>query len=469
MDCILAIDQGSHASRALLFDTHGTVIARHEAGVEQYEPHPGWVELSPEQVLESVRTVIAKVLPQAAGQVRCAGLAVQRSTLVAWHRHSGEALAPALSWQDTRSRELLQAYASHERAIHEISGLPLSPHYLAGKMRWLMAHNQRVSQALAEGTLVMGPLAAYLARHLLEGQPLIVDHSNAARSLLFDLAQAQWSPALTGLFGIDPRVLPACVPTLEHHGLLEGTDIPLTCLCGDQNAAIHAGGEPLQDEALINLGTGAFVLCGVGRQPPAPDHLLGGIAWSTNKERRYLLEGTVNGVGSAIHWLQRQTETDILAGLPEWLDAVRDPPLFLNSIGGLGSPYWRQDIGARFVPDTDSVARRAVAVIESIAFLVQRNLAEMQPGRLGALRVSGGLSQLDGLCQRIADLSGLPVRRHEDPEATARGLAWLAAGRPNRWRHEPPERIFNPSAERDLKQRYEGFLQLLEKETGATD
>jgi glycerol kinase len=466
MDCILAIDQGSHASRALLFDAVGNVLVRHEQPVHQREPSPGRVELAPEQILDSVRAVIGAVLQNAAGPVRCAGLAVQRSTLVAWHRDSGEPLAPALSWQDTRSRGLLRRFARHERLIHGISGLPVSPHYLAPKMRWLLEHNRDVARAHREGRLVMGPLASYLARHLVEGHPLIVDHSNAARSLLFDLAGAQWSRVLTELFGIDPAVLPACVPTLAGHGTLRGTGIPLTCLCGDQNAAIHANGEPPPDQALLNLGTGAFLLRGVGPTPPAPDHLIGGIAWSSASERRYLLEGSVNGVGSAVHWLQQQTGTDILAGLPGWLRAIDDPPLFLNSIGGLGSPYWRQGIEARFIPDTQSVARRAVAVIDSIAFLVQRNLEEMHPGDIRAIRVSGGLSRLDGLCQRIADLSTLPVHRHADPEATARGLAWLAAHRPDHRQQQPPGRTFHPEDNAGLGQRYHEFLDVLERELG---
>jgi glycerol kinase len=466
MDCILAIDQGSHASRALLFDADGGVIARHEAVVDQFEPHPGWVELAPEQVLETVRTVIGEVLPKASGPVRCAGLAVQRSTLVAWDRDSGRALAPALSWQDTRCRDLLRAFAPHERRIHGVTGLPVSPHYLAGKMRWLLDHHEAVARAHAKGALVMGPLASYLAWHLLEGHPLIADHSNAARSLLFDLGRLQWSPDLAALFRIDPDLLPACVPTLADHGVLAGTAIPLTCLCGDQNAAIHAGGEPPEDQALLNLGTGAFLLRDAGERPPAPDHLIGGIAWSTAGARRYLLEGTVNGVGSAIRWLQQQTDTDILGGLPGWLREIRDAPLFVNSIGGLGSPYWRQDVEARFIPATQSAARRAVAVIDSIAFLVRRNLEEMHPDSLRAIQVSGGLSRLDGLCQRISDLAGLPVRRHEDPEATARGVAWLAANRPAHWRRSSPGSTFCPVNNVRLKQRYGEFVDLLERDPG---
>jgi glycerol kinase len=467
MDCILAIDQGSHASRALLYDADGFVLARHEQRVDQYETHPGWVELAPEQVLASVRAVIAAVLPHATGPVSCAGLAVQRSTLVAWERNSGEALVPAISWQDSRCSDLLQRYAHHQGLIHQISGLPLSPHYLAGKMRWLLEENETVLEAAAQGQLLMGPLASYLACHLLQGRPLLADHSNAARSMLFNIGHGQWSRAMTELFHIDPAVLPDCVPTLARHGLLEGTDIPLTCLCGDQNAAIHAGGEPAANQIMLNLGTGAFLQHGAGQQPPTHERLIGGIAWSTASERRYLLEASVNGVGSALRWLQNQIQADLLRELPDWLHEIGSPPLFLNSIGGLGSPYWRQDLEPRFIPATESPSRRAVAIIESIVFLIQRNLEEMGLEGIDAIQVTGGLSPLNGLCQRIADLSGLPLHRHDDPEATARGLAWLAAGRPEHWQGKPAGRHFRPARNPALKQRYHEFIQLLEQALAA--
>ena len=466
MDCILAIDQGSHASRALLFDTDGTVLARHEERVDQYETHPGWVELAPEQVLASVRAVISEVLPHASGPVRCAGLAVQRSTLVAWDRDNGEALAPAISWQDTRCSALLQRFSHHEKLIHQISGLPLSPHYLAGKMRWMLEESEAVMEASAGGRLVMGPLSSYLTFHLLQDRPLITDHSNAARSMLFNIAHGQWSRALAELFHIDTTLLPRCVPTLAEHGRLEHTGIPLTCLCGDQNAAIHAGGEPPDNQLMLNLGTGAFILRGVGGHPPKHERLIGGVAWSTQTERHYLLEASVNGVGSGIRWLQSRVQSDILRQLPDWLLEIGSPPLFLNSIGGLGSPYWRQDIEPRFVPNTESVGRRAVALIESIAFLIQRNLLEMDLEGIEAIQVSGGLSPMNGLCQRIADLSGLPLYRHDDPEATARGLAWLAAGRPGHWQGKPAGRSFRPGRNPALKQRYGEFIRLLEEELG---
>ena len=462
MECILAIDQGSHASRALLFDMDGQVLARHEQRVDQYQLHPGWLELAPEQVLASVRTVIAEVLKQAPGPVRCAGLAAHRSTLVAWERSSGEPLAPALSWRDSRCADLLQRFSRHRHLIHQISGLPLSPGFLAGKMRWLLDMNETVAEAASRGDLCMGPLASYLAHHLLQGSPFISDHSNAAHSMLFNIQHRQWSRVMTELFQIAPAILPDCVPTLAEHGRLDGTDIPVTCLCGDQNAAIHANGDPPENELLLNLGTGAFLLQGLGTQPPDMERLIGGVAWSSSTERRYLLEAAVNGVGGALNWLQDQTREDLQRKLPDWLHEIGSPPLFLNSIDGLGSPYWRNDIEPAFIPHTESTARRAVAVVESIAFLVQRNLREMNLDDIGAIQVSGGLSPINGLCQRIADLSGLPLRRHDDPDATARGVAWLAAGRPGHWLPKAAGRTFRPAGNSGLKQRYTEFVQYLE-------
>jgi len=465
---ILVIDQGTHASRALLFDGEGRLQGQNRCPVELHRHSDIIVEQDAADILHSVRTVLAKALAQAPGPVRAAALTTQRSTLVAWDGESGRPLAPAISWQDRRSHDLLARLAGHEEEIHRISGLPLSPHYLAGKMRWLLEDNPRVVSARRTGRLRMGPLASFLAFHLLREKPVIADHSNAARSLLFDLQVRQWSHRLLHLFAIPEQVLPACRPTLDAHGLLKDGDIPLTCMCGDQNAAIYAQGEPESSTVYINIGSGAFVLRLTGPQIKRHPHMLAGIASSSTEGAQYLLEGTVNGAGAALSSLFPD-HAAVLRTLPQWLEDVVSPPVFLNAIGGLGSPWWREGFDSAFVPDGGSQAGKAVAVIESIVFMLQHNLqqlANVSDAPPSQLLVSGGLSQMAGLCQRLADLSGVRVIRHVMPEATATGAAWLAAGRPADWHFPAIERIFEPVDNPPLQRRYDMFTDELSRRLG---
>ncbi|HLB31271.1 MAG TPA: FGGY family carbohydrate kinase, partial [Gammaproteobacteria bacterium] len=391
-----------------------------------------------------------------------AGLAAQRSTLVAWDRETGEPLAPAISWQDRRAANLLQPYADRAAAIHAITGLPLSPHYLAGKIKWLLAEDDAVQSARQNGRLRVGPLASFLCANLLRGQPFLVDHSNAARSLLFDLRRLDWSNELLALFDIPRSILPDCRPTLAKYGPLIGHDIELHCVCGDQNAAIHADGIPAADTALINIGSGAFVLRSSGSLPPDHPRLLGGIALSRNDHADYLLEGTVNGAGSAVDAMRkRETEADYRRLLSQWLEEFREPPICINSIGGLGSPWWVDQAPMRFIPEDSDRAGQTVAVMEGILFMLLDNLAEMAPESIQRLRISGGLSRLDGLCQRLADLTGIPVSRTADHEATARGVAWLAHGPTRPWPQAQKPELFTPRANPALKRRYRHYRHAL--------
>ncbi len=468
MESILAIDQGSHATRALLYDMYGRRLLHLQKKIHQQRISPQCIEVDAWEVLQTVVTLIQRCTCQTDTIIRHAGLAVQRSTLVAWDTTSGHPLAPALSWQDTRCASLLKPLQSRAAQIQDISGLPLSAHYLAGKILWLLQYNADVAKASAQGRCMFGPLASFLAFHLLRKNPCIVDHSNAARSLLFNLEQRQWDSQLLQWFGIDEQQLPRCTPTLFHHGTLVDTEIPLCCLCGDQNAAMHAHGALFPERLQINLGSGGFVLQSCGTQWRSIPTMISGIAWSDEQQAEYLLEGSVNGVGNALSWLQQSTEVPLLQALPQWLEETHPSVWFLNSIGGIGAPYWQTGLPAQFIPEGAPLAARAVALVESVVFLLQKNLETLSLHGIRLIRISGGLSQLNGLCQRIADLSQRPVERSDDPEATARGLAWLAAGRPGDWRVAAVKQCFQPRENPDLHARYRQFLQVLENKLTST-
>jgi glycerol kinase len=462
MDYVLAIDQGTHASRALLFDHRGRAVASHLQHIDLKRSQANHVEQDANQILTSVTTSVQQVLQALPAGLRSrvasCGLTTQRSTVVAWQK-DGKPRSPALSWQDTRGS--LQIDRLHTRAdrIRQLSGLPLSAHYGASKLHWLC-------QSLGDTRdLHLGPLATFLLNNLTANPRSLIDHSNAQRMQLLDIQTCNWSQPLLDWFEVPLGVLPDCTAVEHDYGTLMGQGIPLTAVCGDQNAAWFGAGQPDTDSAQINIGSGAFILAAHNDSDLQPA-LLKSIASSHGQSVEYLTEGTVNGAGSALHWLQQQYGIDDLdQRLPEWLDTVTDPPLFMNTVGGLGSPWWQPELSPAFHPDNPaySPAERAVAVAESILFLLQANLDHLQRQHaVSRLRVSGGLSRVTTLCQKLANLAGLPVIRSDNREASARGVAWLAAGRPAHWQSDEGAQLFEPRFDGGLTSRYQRFIQQLQ-------
>ncbi len=465
----LAIDQGGQSTRAFVFDNHGIVVAEGVEPCAVSHPQPHWIEQDADDVVGSVAHALARISRQLGPHCRdiaAAGLASQRSSIVCWDRRNGTALSPIISWQDTRARQWLSGFTAHEGDIRRITGLQLSAHYGVSKLRWCLDHIQAVSAAHAAGTLAWGPLASFLVCRLLAERPLTVDPANAARTLLWDLHKRDWSADLLALFGLPAEVLPRCTPSRHAFGTLhlDGCEIPLGVVTGDQSAALFAFGEPRTDTGYVNIGTGAFVQRLSQHHPGDVGRLLAGVVLHDGDELTYALEGTVNGAASALRWLEQECGVqDIEATLPTWLARAGAPPLFLNGVAGLGSPYWVADFPTRFVGDGETWLK-VVAVVESIAFLLQVNIERMR--ELGSsprqLQVSGGLARLDGLCQRLADLSGLRVYRPAQCEATARGIAYLAAGRPATWRKPGRGRWFRPETNTALRQRFRTWCEAME-------
>lgn len=431
--CWLALDQGGHASRALLFDEAGrrrdgafAPVATHRDGEH--------VEHDPEELIASLRAAIADVTGRAAAEGRRiagAGLATQRSSMVCWDRVSGAALSPVISWQDRRNATWLAALADRGAWVREHTGLVLTPHYGASKMRWCLDHLAPVRAAADAGTLAMGPLASFIAFRL--AQSLVVDPANASRTQLWDPRTRDWSGELLALFGIPRAVLPRCVPSRADYGVLATAAgaVPLVVVTGDQSAVPFAFGALDAATAYVNTGTGAFVQRSLRDRLPAAPRLLASVVWSDEHATDYVLEGTVNGAGSALEWLAEREAVpvaELAARAAVAADMGADPPLFLNGVSGLGSPYWVSDFESRFVGEGGTGAR-ALAVLESVAFLLCVNLEELAPHGppFARMVLTGGLATNDVFCTRLASLAGLPVWRSDDPEATARGLAWLVA------------------------------------------
>ena len=477
----LAIDQGGHASRVMVFNVMGEVVAQAIRKVAVFRPQPDWVEQDGDALESSIREAldeVAGILGDKCKAIVAAGLATQRSNVVCWDRKTGKVLSPVISWQDRRAYQWMRQFDKYARRIRTITGLLPTAHYGVSKLVWCLENLPEVRNAHSKEVLAWGPLSSFLLFRLLSEQPMLVDPANASRTLLWDMKQCGWSEELLTLFGITSDNLPESVPSRYNFGSLDVGEfkVPLTVSTGDQSAALFAFGKPGVGVANINIGTGAFlqsVFDDIG-EPPSESHdrLLRSVVWSDSNNSIVVSEATVNGAGSAVQLVENDlgiSSSTVQESLPDWLASEKNIPLYLNGVSGLGAPFWVPDFVSRFVGESEP-SGKIVAVIESIVFLLQVNLEEMQANKikLHQIIVAGGLSVLDGLCQRLADLSGLPVSRPRQFESTSKGLAFLISGRGQPWQAEEANNLksdsFKPVSNETLAQRYRSWRKELDKE-----
>jgi len=475
-DLTLVLDQGSHASRMAIFSPQGELLRLESIEVSTQQPQSDYFEQNADEIIQSLQTLLQRLDPERILNIKSCGLCTQRSTVVAWHKQTGEALSPAISWRDLRAQPLINSLEAHATDCQHITGLPLSAHYSAGKIHWLLHNSPMVKQACNEQQLCIAPLASFLLFHLLEECPFVIDHSNAQRSQLFDIQSLDWSEQMLSLFNINRQLLPQCKPVIHPYGHLKTTGIPLTAACGDQNAVIHAYPELDNNSTLVNVGTGAFVLSRHAEKTGASgqgEKLLRSIVYSRDNAAECVTEGTVNGAGAALDQaLENDPCNDIFNQLPKWLNEITEPPIYINTIAGLGSPWWCSGGNAQYInANTSGQSGRYVAIIESIAFLIFKNLEQLEsPERKQVaelLFISGGLSRLDGLCQKLADLSQLRIMRFVDAQASARGCALLARrltkNTSTHWTSLNVSHIFEPANNVQLHNRYHQFVGELHK------
>lgn len=465
----LALDQGGHASRAVVFDHWGNVVTSHTVPISTHHPAPGYVEHEAHEVLQSLRAALeqtAQALGKHTARLVAAGLATQRSSVLCWQRGSGSPLTPILSWQDTRGARYLESVCADSHALtqlHARTGLYPSAHQGASKLRWLLDHYPELHP---QSDLAYGPLASFLAQQLTHAPQPCSEPSTGARSLLYNLQQRSWDAELAALWRLPLAPLPRCVPSHHNFGHISLGDhrVPLVLAMGDQAAAVHAHGVPAADTAYINIGTGAFILWPMLHSLTTPQKLLTSVLRQETEGTLHLaLEATINGAGSAVDWLgELLPPREVVAHADHWLQTIHAPPLFLNGIAGLGSPYWRSDFSSRFIGEAAPEAL-CVGVLESIVFLLYANIEYAATHGVSArsLLVSGGWSRLDGLCQRLADMAQHPVTRHSDCEATARGLAVLLAAPHSCSWTSPRAATFLPTSNPALRARYQLWRSLM--------
>ncbi len=462
---LLILDQGTHASRGLLISPSGEILYSRWQKISLTRSTPPRVEQNAEEILASIRSVVRECVDWASRHmlyISAVGLATQRSTVVAWDKITNLPLAPAISWQDTRTATWLATLKVDPKEIRARTGLPLSPHYGASKMHWLLENEPEVRNAADHHRLMMGPLASFLLSNITQGHPQLADHSNASRTLLWNLQTRDWDPWLAHLFDIDLEWLPESVPIQSYFGVLENTDIPINLVNGDQSAAMFGHGSINDTTAVINMGTGAFIVLPTGNSPKPHPHLLSGIVSSDSQHACYCLEATVNGAGAALEWIQKRFAITDIHSL-DWA-AIDNPPVIVNTIGGLGSPWWIADVNSPIDCATMDAATCVAAVMESIVFMLTANLRELQSTGhpIEEIKMGGGLSRSDELCQRLADLTDLRVYRSAETEITALGTARLIAGNTGHFA-APTLDDFENEKNHALEARYQKSMRLISK------
>ena len=464
---VLALDQGTTGSTALLLDDRGHVIAHGLAELEQHFPKPGWVEHDGEQIWRSALVAARQALERSripTGAIAAIGITNQRETAMLWERASSRPAGRAIVWQDRRTAERCEALKRRglEPMIRRRTGLRLDPYFSATKLEWMLRHGAKT--AARRGRLAFGTVDSWLLWKLTGGAAHATDPTNASRTLLFDIGRGRWDESLCRLFGVPASLLPQVSPSSGVFGRTRGVPglpdgIPIAGIAGDQQAALFGQGCVRAGQSKNTYGTGCFLLLHTGdRRLTSRAGLLTTIACGPRGEMAYALEGSVFVAGAAIQWLRdglgilsRASDSEALARSVEDSGGV----VLVPALVGLGAPYWRSDVrGAVFgLTRGTTRAHLARAALESLAFQTRDlcdAMAKDARRRIAVLRVDGGASANDFLMQLQADLLGVTVERPAVVETTALGAGLLAGLGVGLWspaeaaKARRIERVFRP-------------------------
>ena len=444
MTYVLALDQGTTSSRAILFNQDGAIAAVAQKEFTQFYPQQGWVEHDPTEILTSQMACAVEALGKVGARPRdlaSIGITNQRETVIVWDRATGKPVHPAIVWQDRRTAAFcsdLEKSGAGDN-ISNRTGLVIDPYFSATKVRWILDNVAGARARADRGELAFGTVDSWLIWHLTSGHRHVTDVTNASRTLLFNVVEGKWDPELLRIFGIPASLLPEVVWSSERVGEVTTSlglaGVPIAGIAGDQQAALFGQLCWSPGEAKNTYGTGCFLLQNIGTQFQRSKHkLITTIAASSQKRLEYAFEGSVFIGGAVVQWLRdslrligSSAEVEALAaGEPDTGGVV-----FVPAFVGLGAPHWDPHAGGLLIGlrrDTrpGHIAR---AALESIAFQVADVLHAVQSettSPLGALRVDGGAAVNDLLMQFQADILGVPVVRPRVTETTALGAAYLA-------------------------------------------
>lgn len=441
---ILALDQGTTSTRAIVFDLDGRAQAMSQIELPQSYPAPGWVEHDAEEIWRASVQVCREAIDQVGGPSRIGALGVtnQRETVVVWDRSTGRPIAPAIVWQDRRTAETCETLRARglEPRVQALTGLVLDPYFSAAKIAWLLDKVDGARERARRGALAAGTIDAFLIWRLTGGRRFVTDATNASRTALMDLASLSWSDELGELFRVPLEILPEIQTSAGDFGQSEaalfGRPIPIAGAAGDQQAALVGHGALAKGDVKVTFGTGAFLMAVVGDRPRASRHrLLSTLGVCAGQGRAYAMEGSIFSAGSAVQWLARglgvvgqSREAEALArSLPD-----NGGVYLVPGFTGLGAPWWSAKArGAVFGLTRDTgPAHLARAALEAVAYqtldLLEALAADGCPPP-ARLRVDGGVTANAFVMQHLADICGLPVERPANQEVTALGAARLAA------------------------------------------
>jgi len=442
MKYILALDQGTTSSRAIVFDHAGTIVAVAQKEFRQIFPKPGWVEHDPRDIWSSQAGVAAEALTKAglaAADVAAIGITNQRETTLVWDRITGEPVCNAIVWQDRRTAPICDRLKARklDRVIKRKTGLVVDAYFSGTKLQWILENVKGAKARARAGELCFGTVDTWLVWNLTGGRVHVTDASNASRTMLFDIGKGDWDDELLKLFGVPRSVLPEVRSSSEVYGETDllGKPIPIAGIAGDQQAALFGQACTKPGMAKNTYGTGCFMLMNTGtKRIASKNNLLTTVAWRIGNRTEYALEGSIFIAGAVVQWLRDGLEFFRSAPEIEALARTVDDSggvYLVPAFAGLGAPHWDQYARGTIVGLTRGTTKAHIAraALEAIALQTMDVLRAMQGDagiKLRQLRVDGGASANNLLMQLQADLLGVPVVRPRVSETTALGAAYLA-------------------------------------------
>lgn len=490
MSYILAFDQGTSSSRSILFDSTGKVVASAQEEFTQYYPQDGWVEHDAEEIWSTQLNTARKVLELAAidlSEIQAIGITNQRETLVVWNKETGQLIHKAIVWQDRRTKEFIDSLqeAGHEEMVQKKTGLILDPYFSASKLRWILDNDSHARELAEAGALCAGTVDSWLIYKLTGGREFVTDHTNASRTLLFNIHELDWDEELLELFEVPRSILPQVQASASHFGNCHrevfGREIPILGVAGDQQAALFGQNCLSPGMGKNTYGTGCFLLMNTGEQAVTSScRLLTTIACSVEGEAiNYALEGSVFIAGAAINWLR-----DGLGIIKEAAEITRVAASvedagglhFVPALVGLGAPYWNSTARGMLTGIQRNTNRGHVcrAVLEGVAWSVADVIQAMEKDSgyaISKLRVDGGAAASDLLLQLQADFIQAEVHRVKSLEQTALGVACLAGLKSGLWqKNELPnqsvdiDQVFSPQIDQSKQEQLRaGWNQVMRK------
>ena len=487
MKHILALDQGTTSSRAIVFDHAGSIVSVAQKEFPQIFPQPGWVEHDPRDIWSSQAGVAAEALTKAgvnAGDVAAIGITNQRETTLVWDRATGEPVCNAIVWQDRRTAGICDRLKARklDRLIRRKTGLVIDAYFSATKLQWILENVKGARARAKAGGLAFGTVDSWLVWNLTDGKTHVTDATNASRTMLYDIVKEDWDDELLKLFGVPRSMLPEVRSSSEVYGetRLLGAPIPIAGIAGDQQAALFGQACTKPGMAKNTYGTGCFMLMNTGTKPiTSKRNLVTTIAWRIGDRTEYALEGSIFVAGAVVQWLRdglmffrSAPEIESLARTVDSTDGVYLVPSFV----GLGAPHWDQYARGTMVGITRGTTRAHIAraALEGIALQTVDVLKAMETDakiRLKELRVDGGASANDLLMQLQADLLNVPVVRPRVAETTALGAAYLAGLAVGFWKSQADiarqwqvDKRFTPAMKSTARKRItEGWSRALER------